>query len=91
MALKVVTALEARKAKAISLRLPLPSQNSLPILYVTLFIILTLAGMLFIRIYARFFDKGSLEGSTDLISVLVFITVTLISWTGYQKLIRHRH
>ncbi|MHC9543543.1 MAG: hypothetical protein AB9903_28875 [Vulcanimicrobiota bacterium] len=90
MALKIVTAPGARKAKAISLRLPMPSQNFLPILYVTLFIILTLTGILFIRIYARFFDTGSLEGSSDLISVLVFITVTLISWTGYQKLIRHR-
>ncbi|GEM_PF-2752384 len=90
MALRVVTAPEARKAKAITLRLPSPFQSFLPILYVTLFTILTLLGILFIRIYARFFDTGSLEGSSDLISVLVFITVTLISWTGYQKLIRHR-
>jgi len=90
MALKVVTIPEERRAKAVSLRLPAPSQSFIPILYVTLFITLTIAGILFISIYARFFDKGLFEGSSDLISVLVFFTVTLISWTGYQKLIRYR-
>jgi len=86
MDFRAISAPEARKQKAASLRLPLPSRSFLPVIYVTLITVLSLAGFLFISLYTRLFDKGSLEGSSDLIAFIVFITVILISWKGYRIL-----
>jgi hypothetical protein len=90
MGLRVISATEAGKQKAVLFRLSVPSQRFMPVVYVLLFAVLSMIGIVFIHFYARFFDAGSLEGSSDLIAFIVFITVIIISWKGYQILAKGR-